>query len=117
MCNRLMPSVNPCQQLRLTILSKQGKLEVKLVGAQRAMQVALSNGKGFAISDGSFKDKAGTAVWIIKDRNANLQIIRQGHTPRQPSNHSSLWSEMAGILGVLYTLTFWPPTTAQPTFI
>jgi len=34
--------------------------------------VVLSNGKGFAVSNGSFKDEAGAAAWINKDKTAAL---------------------------------------------
>jgi len=80
------------------------------------MQAALSNGEGFAISNGSFKDEAGAAAWIIEDKSANLCIIGQWHTPGQPPDHSLFWSELAWILGILYTLTFGPPTTVKLTF-
>jgi len=36
------------------------------------MQVVLSKGEGFAVSDGSFKDEAGAAAWIIEDKTAAL---------------------------------------------
>jgi len=69
--------------------AKQWKLEVKLKGAQQAMQEALSKGKGFAISDELFKEEAGAAAWIIEDKTTNLQITRQWHTPGLPPDHSS----------------------------
>jgi len=31
-------------------------------------------------------------------------------------DHSSFRSELTGIVGILYTLTFWPPTRIKPTF-
>jgi len=52
--------------------SRQWKLKVNLVGAQRAMQVALLNGEGFAVSNRLFKDEARATAWIIKDKTANL---------------------------------------------
>jgi len=36
------------------------------------MQVVLSKGEGFAVSDGSFKDEAGATAWIIEDKTAAL---------------------------------------------
>jgi len=36
------------------------------------MQVALSKGEGFVVSDGSFKDEASAAAWIIEDKTTNL---------------------------------------------
>jgi len=77
---------------------------------------ALSKGEGFAVCDGSFKDEAGAAAWIIEDKTANLQITGQWHTPGQSLDHSSFRSKLAGILGILYTLTYWPPTAEKPNF-
>jgi len=94
----------------------QWKLNIKIIGAQQAMQAVLSKSKGFAVSDVLFKEEAGASAWIIKDMRADLCIIRQWHTPGHPTDHSSFWSKLAGILGVLYTLTFWPPSTVKPTF-
>jgi len=76
----------------------------------------LSHGEGFAVSDRSFKDEKGTAAWIIEAATANTQLISQWHTPGQTEDHSSFRSELAGIVGVLYTLTFWPPASERPYF-
>ncbi len=88
-CDSLRPGVNPCHQLRSTCFLRQWKLEINLEGSQRAMQVALSKGEGFAVSNSSLKDEASAAAQIIKDQTAHLRITGQWHTPGQSTDHSS----------------------------
>jgi len=77
---------------------------------------ALSHSHGYAVSDGSYKDEMGAAAWIIKGSTLALRLVGQIYTPGHSMDHSSFCSELTGILGVLYTLTFWPPTLNKPTF-
>jgi len=79
------------------------------------MQEALLRGHGFTVSDGSYKDEAGAMAWIIKKgSNLSMPLVGKRHTPGQPSDHSLFCSELAGIVGALYTLPFWPPTSTNP---
>jgi len=78
--------------------------------------VALSEGIGYAVSDGSFQDTAGAAAWIIEGSTLTVRLIGKWHTPRPPDAHSSFRSKLAGIVGILYTLTFWAPMTIKPHF-
>jgi len=108
--NKVSTHVNRCNTR-----NSQGKwaLELKLTRAQCMLHKELLKGYGFVVSDRSFEDDAGTAAWIIKGMNAKNQLIGQWYTPSQPANHSSFQSKLAGIVGVLYTLTFWPPNKPQ----
>jgi len=74
------------------------------------MQAALSQGVGYTISDGLFKDTAGAAAWIIEGSSSHICLIGQWHTPGPPEAHRSFRSKLAGLVGVLYMITFWPPT-------
>jgi len=56
----------------------------------------------------------GAAAWIIKGPNSTLHLIGQWHMPGHKDDHSSFHSKLAGIIGVLHTLTFWPPTSHKP---
>jgi len=105
-----------CQAECQTVFSKQWGLQLHLRGSQRALLQSLSRGEGFAVSDGSYKDDKGTAAWIIEGPSSVLRLTGSWFTPGQPEDHSSFRSELAGLLGVVYTLTFWPPTTTAPTF-
>jgi len=96
------------------VFSKQWGLTIQLVGAQRELHDALSSGIGYAVSDGLYKDAKGVAAWIIEGLTSNLHLIGQWHVPGQEDEHSSFHSELAGIFGVLYTLTFWPPKSIKP---
>jgi len=105
-----------CQKQRTTEFSKQWELSVCLLGSQSAFLDALTQGRGYAVSDGSYKDDNGSAAWIIEGPNSTLQLVGQLYTPGHPGDHSSFRSKVAGIVGVLYTLTFWPLRTIKPAF-
>jgi len=66
-CEQCPLGISPCHQLRTTLIAQQWDLTIELIGAQWEMQVALSQGVRYAVSDGSFKDMAGAAAWIIKE--------------------------------------------------
>jgi len=105
-----------CQTMLATVFSKQWGLTFQLVGAQRELHSTLLSGIGYAVSDGSYKDAKGAAAWIIEGRTSNLRLTGQWHVPSQEEDHSSFHSKLAGIVGVLYTLTFWPPKSIKPPF-
>jgi len=96
--------------------SRQWDLKVRLEGLQWEFIDKLSQGQGYAVSDGSFKDELGALAWIIEGPNSALCLMGHWHTLGSMSDHSSFWSELAGILGILYILTFFPPTKEKPSF-
>ncbi len=108
-CNTIIQGINPCQRMCTTDFAQQWALETQLTGAQRKLQEALSQGHGYAVSDSSFKDRNGVAAWIIEGTNSMTRLSSQWYTPSHEDDHSSFWSKLARIVGVLYTLTFWPP--------
>jgi len=57
-CEQGLQGVDPCQQIQVTMISWQWELDIHLTGSQWEMQEALSQGSGYAVSDGSFKDAA-----------------------------------------------------------
>jgi len=103
-----------CQAMRATEFSQQWGLTLNLTGSQTGLLAALSAGEGFAVCDGSYKDNTGAAAWIMEGQNSSIRLTGQWHTPGQDEDHSSFRSELAGIIGVLYTLQFWPPRTTKP---
>ena len=115
-CEPINQNYDFCQALRSSEFSLQWGLSIQLVGAQATVRSALSAGQGYAVSDGSFKNDTGAAAWIIEGPNSSVRIIGQMHTPGYSADHSSFRSELAGIVGVLYTLTFWPPSSLKPAF-
>jgi len=68
------------------------------------------------VSNGSYKNECGALAWIIEGTDSSQRLVGQAYTPGHLGNHSSFRSEVAGIVNVLYTLTFWPPRRAKPTF-
>jgi len=85
------------------------KLQLALTGSQRQLMGALSGGLGFAVSDGSYKDKAGVAAWIIEGPDSTNRIVGSWHTLGHKEDHSSFRSKLTGIIGVLHTISFWTP--------
>jgi len=100
--------------MRLAEFSSQWGLSIQLVGAQAAIRSALSAGKGYAVSNSLYKNNTGAAAWIIEGPNSSLRLIGQWYMPSHNEDNSSFWSELAGIVGVLYSLTFWPPSSHKP---
>ncbi len=100
--------------MRLAEFSLQWGLSIQLVGAQAAVWSTLSAGKGYAVSDGLYKNNTGAAAWIIEGPTSSLCLIGQWYMPGHNNDHSSFRSELAGIVGVLYTLAFWPPLSHKP---
>jgi len=115
-CEHALPVGDFCAQMRTMSFSSDWGLQLQLVGSQRALHVELSAGQGFAVSDGSFKDTSGVTAWIIKGSSSQYRLIGQWHMPGHEDDHSSFCSKVTGIVGILFTLMFWPPTSASPTF-
>jgi len=115
-CTTIEKGQDFCQQMSSMEFSEQWDLTLSLTGAQHELLKALSQGLGYVVSDRSFKDDRGMAAWIIKGTTSNLWLTGQWHMPGQPSDHSLFHSEVAGIVGILYTLTFWPPKSNKPPF-
>jgi len=61
-CEQSPQGVDPCQQMWESSISQQWELNILLTGPQWVMIEALSQGSGYAVSDGSFKDAAGVAA-------------------------------------------------------
>ncbi len=45
-----------------------------------------------------------------------MRLTGQLYTPGHGTDHSSFHSKVAGIIGAVYTLTFWPPIATKPIF-
>jgi len=115
-CEQSPQGVDPCQQMWESPISWQWELDIFLTCLQWEMMEALLQGGGCAVSDGSFKDAASAAAWIIKGPTLELRLTGQWHMPGPSEGHSSFHSELAGIVGVLYTLSFWPLKTVKSPF-
>ena len=64
----------------------------------------LVNGTAVAVSDGSYKDKAGTACWIIENASGTQRIMGLVNVPGYGSDHSAYRSEIAGIYGIVLVI-------------
>jgi len=115
-CEQPPTGADLCHQLQGAPFSSQWQLQVQLEGSQQAFSNQLSEGLGYAVSSGSFKAESGAAMWLIEGTNSATRLTGNWHTPGASSDHSSFQSEVAGILGVLYTLTYFTPTTQTPPF-
>jgi len=108
-CEVINTNMDLCQKLCLSEFAIQWGLAINQTGSQLALINVLSSGLGYVVSDGSLKDKRGSAVWIIEGPTSALRLTGQLYTPGQ-----AFQSEVAGIIGVVYTLTFWPPVSTKP---
>jgi len=113
-CLRADRNQDFCQKQWDMEFSQQWDMSVCLMGSQSVLLDALTQGWGYAVSDGSFKDNNGSAAWIIEGHNSTQRLVGQVRTLGHPGDHSSFRSKVAGIIGVLYTLTFWPPCSGKP---
>jgi hypothetical protein len=62
---------------------------------------AIKEGAATAISDGSYKDKFGTAAWAIGDPDNVAFISGRSICPGAPCNHDAYRSELAGIYFIM----------------
>jgi len=115
-CKHALPVGEFCMQMRTMSFSSDWGLQLQLVGSQCTLHAELSAGQGFVVSDGSLKDTSGVVAWIIKGSLSQYRLIGQWHMPGHEEDHSSFHSKITGIVGILFTLTFWLPTSAIPTF-
>jgi len=113
-CVQPEQGIDPCHQMWMSLFSQQWELDLQLKGSQWQMQEALSSALGYAVCNGSFKDANGAAAWLIECPDSHMRIEGKWHTPGHQEDHSSFCSKLAGIVGALYTLSFWLPLLPSP---
>ena len=65
---------------------------------------AISTSTCLAISDGSFKDKFGTAAWHLSAGNETILLSGKTVVPGTSDDHSAFRSELMGLYGISVTL-------------
>jgi len=90
--------------LRHSSFAHDWNLRLTTVGSLRNLITDIQNGHGYVVSDGSYRNDAGAAAWIIEGCDATSRIIGTMITPGQDADHSSFCSELAGLYGALCTL-------------
>ena len=66
---------------------------------------AIRQGTAVAVSDGSFKNEAGTAAFVLEGNNKRHRIEGVAEVPGQPSDQSAYRSELTGIFGIAVMIT------------
>ena len=61
----------------------------------------LSKGTAIGVSDGSFKDRFGTASWVIENESGTQRINGDCIIPGSPSDQSAYRSEIGGLYGLV----------------
>ena len=61
----------------------------------------IRDGKVIGVSDGSFKDKLGTACWILEDASGSERIVGLVEVPGHDDEHDAYRSELAGLFGLV----------------
>jgi hypothetical protein len=81
-------------------LDRDGRIQDILTG--------IENGTAVMVADGSFKDKVGTAGYILQDRleSPRASITAANLTPGWPCDQSAYRAEVGGIRGAIGLLNF-----------
>jgi len=89
-----------------------------IIGNWEELSRDILDGRGYAVSDGSFKTNQGSAAWIIEGACPTNRVIGEGFTPGMDDDHSSFRSELAGIYTCLLFLHHCFPhsKTSKPAF-
>ena len=61
----------------------------------------LMDGSLVGVSDGSFKEKRGTACWIIETQDGSERIVGLAEVPGQEDEHDACRSELVGLFGLV----------------
>jgi len=85
-------------------LANNWQLKVWTVGSLLVLKNEIQNGHGYIVSNGSYRNDAGVAAWIIEGQSASSWIISTMITPGSSKDQSSFHSKLAGIYGILCTL-------------
>ena len=71
-----------------------------------AVAGAILRGSAIAVSDGSFKNRFGTASLVLESTNGKHRVRANLCVPGHPSEHSSHRSELAGVVATLILNSF-----------
>jgi len=85
-------------------LAQDWNLCLHTVGSLSDLITDIRKGHGYIVSDGSYRNNASAAAWIIEGGDATSLIIGTMITPGHKMDHSSFRSELAGLYGALCTL-------------
>jgi len=77
-----------------------------VMGKLSILKQDLAVGKGFAVSDGYFQDSNRVAAWFIEGNTGTNQIQGACLTPGTLEDQSAFCSELIGIYGILFTLSY-----------
>jgi len=94
------------------------ELEVHPMGLWQFLLQELHLGNGFAMSDGSFRQGTGAAVWIIEGSTSQNWIVGESFVLGSNDDHSLFQSGLMGIFAVLLFLyqVCQPPGVHKPRF-
>jgi len=76
-----------------------------IVGNLHGLLDDICAGNSYSVSDGSFQEGHGAAMWILEGSTNENRLIRQGFSPSNADGHSSFHSKMAGIYAILLILS------------
>ncbi len=85
-------------------LAKDWQLKIMTIGKLTELKEAVRQGDRFIVSDGSYRNEAGAAAWIIEGRSGGPQPIGTMITLGSTKDQRSFCSELTGVYGALCTL-------------
>ena len=77
---------------------------VYMKGSIYGILQGLKDGTLVGVSDGSFKNKRGTAFWIIETQDGSERIVGLTEVPGQEDEHDACRSELVGLFGLVVAL-------------
>jgi len=110
-----IPSIQYFLSLQFAI---DWEVNFHITGNWEELTQEVIHGKGYVVSDGSFKTHKGAAAWIIEGSCSSNWIIGECFAPGHDDDHSSFRSELAGIYTCLLFIYHCFPHNLQikPTF-
>jgi len=98
--------VSQWEQFRASMFCTNWKWEVMVEGTVQAIVKAIHNGCAITVSNGSFKDCKGAAVWMIEGYLGQDKITGACLVPGMSDDHSAFCSKLMGLLGTLLTVKY-----------
>jgi len=88
-----------------TKVEEEWGIQTQLEGNEDILINVIWQGIALAVSNGSFQNQAGAAVWTIESATKENRMVGHGRTPGSATDQSAYRSELFGLWGIFYTLT------------
>jgi len=90
----MIPGIQYFSSLQFAI---DWEVNFHIIGNWEELTREVIQGRGYAVSNGSFKTHQGAAAWIIEGSSSANRVIGECFAPGTDDDHSSFRSKLAGI--------------------